>query len=129
MPDYVKLAATAKRLINKSGRKITLVKSDLVPVDVDKPFLGNMPQESLLETIGVFVPANSIRQYNLMGLGHGVGYDDFVEKSSQFIILYSEKDLSGYMEVIDGGVRWGVTGLQMLQPGDTLLLCLLGVKR
>lgn len=131
MPDYVRLAATASRLIEKSGRSITFVKLNETADDPAKPWRGPPDGgDTNLPLFGVFVPPNTVRQFGLSALGEGTEFDDLVTRSEQIIITFQgENDLRDYTEVEDRGERWGIIGLQVLRPGDTTLLAFVGVRR
>lgn len=130
MPDYVKLAATAERLIRNNGRSITFVKLDETAADPSEPWNGPASNETTLALNGVFVPPNTVRQFGLSALGEGTEFRDLVTFSEQVIITaQGENDLREYTKVIDRSDRWGIIGLQVLRPGDTTLIAFVGVRR
>lgn len=124
MPDYVKLAATAKRLIEASGRNITFRKLAQQLDSPTEPWRGGSTVRStpeLEETVkGVLVDAVSgakmgflledqelINQISLVGL---VAADS------------SEEDLEIMDEVVDAGILYKVQRVDVLKPGDVKLL-------
>ena len=129
MPDYVKLAATAERLVANSGRTITLVQFNSTPADANKPWRGaadpRITPDATLSIVGAFVePRSDIR----LGLSSEIA--DLLARSSQVIIVASTADLTAYNEVIDSDTtRWKILGLEKLKPGDTTLLYFIGVVR
>ena len=129
MVDYVKLAATAARLVSNNGRSITLVEFDKTPDDADKPWRGavdpRISPESTKVVSGVFVePSSAVR------LGMSSEVDDLLKRSSQIIIVASTDDLEVYNEVIDTDTkRWKIVGMEKLKPADTTLLYFIGVAR
>ena len=131
MVDYTRLATTAARLIKNNGRSITFVRLNETPANSDRPWKGPASGgETTLALNGVFVPPNTVRQFGLTALGEGTELRDLVAFSEQIIITaQGDNDLRQFTSVIDGGVRWGVIGLQVLQPGDTRLLAFVGVRR
>lgn len=131
MVDYVKLAATAERLIKANGRPIQFVKKGSTLIDEDKPWLGsNGEGEVKIDLHGVFVPPNTVRQFGLTALGEGTDYTDLVSVSEQICITSpGEHDLRSYPTLRDGTVEWGTIGIQLLKPGPTQILAFVGVKR
>lgn len=132
MVDYVRLAATAKRLIDKNGRQISFVKLNETPENSSRPWNG--PDEDGADTLlalrGVFVPPNTVRQFGLTALGEGTEFQDLIAFSQQIIITaQGENDLREYTSVIDRSDRWGIIGLQVLRPADVTLLAFVGVRR
>lgn len=130
MVDYVKLAATAERLVRQSGRLITFVKKDRTPADPLKPWNGSIDGEDLLDLSGVFVTPNQVRIFGLSALGDAVGFQDMVAFSEQLIITFpGENNLREYQTIRDGSVNWNVTAYQFLKPADVTLLAFIGVRR
>jgi len=129
--DYVRLSQTAERLIKNNGRSISFVKLNENAANSSRPWKGPPTGgESTLALNGVFVPPNTVRQFGLTALGEGTEFKDLVTFSEQIIIVaQGETDLREYTSVIDGSVRWGIIGLQVLRPGDTTLLGFVGVRR
>ena len=133
MPDfYASKAATAKRLINKRGRSIELIRLDESAANTSRPWKGppSTPSETTLPLKGVFVPPNTVRQFGLSALGLGTQLEDMISMSDQVIIVaQGEVDLRIFTEVLDDGMRWGIFASQILKPGDVTLLGFLGVRR
>ena len=131
MVDYVKLATTAKRLVEKNGRSVVLTGLEGSSVDTDKPWLGPMDAVGVpLPISGVFVPPNTIRQFGLTALGHGTEYIDLVDFSEQIMITFpGETDLRQYRTLVDNSQDWRIIGIQSLKPGDITLLAFIGVRR
>ena len=126
MPDYDRLAATAARLVKNSGRSVTFVKLNETPSDPAQPWKGPASGgETTLALNGVFVPPGSVR-----ALGEGTEFEDLVARSEQIVITaQGENDLREFTEVVDQSIRWGITGLQVLRPGNTTLLAFVGLRR
>lgn len=132
MVDYVKLAATAERLIRHNGRPITFVRKPGVQLDPTKPWKGADPTENeiLLPLNGVFVTPNQVRIFGLSALGEGAEFIDMVSFSQQIIITFpGENDLRGYQTVRDGTINWNVTAYQFLRPANLNLLAFVGTRR
>jgi hypothetical protein len=129
---YASKAATAKRLINKRGRSIELIRLDESAANTSRPWKGppSTPSETTLPLKGVFVPPNTVRKFGLSALGLGTQLEDMISMSDQVIIVaQGEVDLRIFTEVLDDGMRWGIFASQILKPGDVTLLGFLGVRR
>jgi hypothetical protein len=130
MVDYVKVAATAKRLIEANGRQVTFNRLTQTPGDPAKPWNGNTGALTPLDLYGVFVPPNQVRIFGLSALGLASDIRELVEVSEQIGIIYPEgNDLRDYESITDGSPRWTVTGVQQLRPAETYLLAYVGVRR
>lgn len=130
MVDYVKLAATAERLITKNGRLIEFVRSVGSPIDPAKPWKGSTDIEEVVSLSAVFVTPNQVRIFGLSALGDAVGFQDMIAVSEQLLILFpGENDLRRFQTVRDGSVNWNVTAYQFLKPGSINLLAFAGVRR
>lgn len=133
MVDYVKLAETAKRLIEANGRTITFVREAETREDPLKPWDGPGSDIAAPPTevplYGVFVPPNTVRQFGVTALGQGTEFNDVIAFSEQIAIVFPEThDLRTFTHIIDSE-RWGIIGLQVLKPADTQLLAFVAVRR
>lgn len=130
MVDYVRLQATALRLINENGRAITLVRKSRTPADANEPWNGPTGMDTSLSLVGVFVPPNSVREFGLPALGEGTEYVDMLRFSQQIVIVAPQaNDVRGYEIVRDRSVDWGILATQVLRPGDLTMLAFIGVRR
>lgn len=130
MVDYVRLAATAQRLVEANGRLITFIRNNETPDDPDKPWEGSTGVDTTLELSGVFVPPNTVRQFGLTALGQGTEFKDLISFSEEIAIVFPEtSDLRQFTHVLDDAVRWGITGIQVLKPGNTQVLAFVGMRR
>lgn len=131
MPDYAKLATTTKRLIDKSGRPVTIVRLATNNDDGSKPWRGNAtPRVDATEVAGiaVFVPLSSNtflgQESNLEPDRRGNQVALFAAKDDQ------DNDLTKFDEIKDEtGERWKIVQGQLLRPGSTKLLYAFEVKR
>lgn len=129
MVDYVKLAATAERLIRLNGRLVSFVRKTEVPLDPLKPWKGNTAGETLLTVSAVFVPPNTVRQFGITSLGQGTEFIDLITFSEQIAIIYqADADLREYTTLRDG-VDYNILGIQVLKPGPINMLAFIGVRR
>jgi len=130
MVDYVKLAATAERLIAANGRTITFVRKPEVAADPTKPWGPQTGSDITFETSSVFVPPNTVRQFGLTALGQGTEFDDLITFSDYIGIFFpGTEDIREYTHVIDGAETFGIIGLQILKPGSVQLLGFVGIRR
>jgi len=130
MVDYVKLAATAERLIAANGRLITFVRKPEVAADPDKPWGTQTGADIIFETSSVFVPPNTVRQFGLTALGQGTEFDDLITFSDYIGIFFpGTQDTRQYTHVVDGAETFGIIGLQILKPADVQLLGFVGIRR
>ena len=121
MANFVKLAATAKRLIDANGRAISIVKLTLTPSDSDKPWRGPVdarsPAALTVTGLAAFVP--------LGGNDLGLDFQDAAPESR--VCLFPASDdggnaLEDFDEIIDGTERYAIDRVQVLQPAATRLL-------
>lgn len=137
MPNYVKLANTAKRLIEKSGRSITLYKRSDTPADVNKPWRGPtdattatppaQPPTASTTVKAVFVQAGSESE-----LGQLIEALELVKRrGNRFLVaaLSTNVDLRQYDVIQDGNQIYSIEVIRFLQPGDVALLYDIEVKR
>lgn len=123
--NYVKLAATAQRLIDKTGRMTTLQRLSSKPEDEDKPWKGPGSPTVIQtkELKATFVPASG-------GLGRDLVDEELLKRVDQVaLIAPSDIDLEAFNLILDGGSQWRVEWIQTLRPADIVLLYIFGVKR
>lgn len=123
--DYVKLAATAQRLIAKTGRTVTLQRLSSEPGDPDKPWKGpgqpEVVQEKELKA--TFVPPSA-------GLGRNLVDEELLKRSDQVaLVAPSDINLEVFNLILDSGVKWRIEWMQTLMPAEQVLLYVFGVKR
>ena len=132
MLDYVELANTAKQLVAESGREVTFVQFDTTPADADKPWDGpteaRATPDGTLTTIATFVHPSGATSLGLKTL-----QETMVREAEQIMIVAPgptvPEDLAMFQEVLDGSLRWKITGVETLRPGAVTLLYFVGVKR
>lgn len=129
MADVAKLIATAQRLIKDNGRPVTFIRHDETLADTAKPWEGPTdaraaPSETK-NLDAVFVqPASAVR------LGMTTEQSDLIMQSEQIMIVApGTVDLLRFQEVLDGGVYWKITMVEILRPGPTTILGFVGIKR
>lgn len=130
MPNFVKLAATAARLIEASGRTVTLLKYNRDPADAGEPWRGPITSAEPSEAEGgaavpataVFVPAS--------GGGFGSKATDreqtLVRDAQQIALVASNSidgaDLREFDALRDGADVWKIVSAEELRPGSTSLV-------
>ncbi len=127
--NYTKLAGTALRLVKANGRAVMFIRLNDTPADSDEPWKAaatpRNPAEIETPTFALAVPPSGVSK-----LGFKIESDDFVKRSEQILIVApASVDLDNYTEVVDGAIRWQVTGMEKLKPATTTLLYFVGVKR
>lgn len=126
MADFVKLAATAERLINANGRTVTVVQQGNTPADVDKPWRSaTTTARASVSGKAVFVSSSD--------LGYVVNNPDNVKRAEQ-VALFSANDdggrsLEDFDLIVDGSVNWKITHAEVLAPADTRIMYLFEVNR
>ncbi len=128
MVDYVKLAATALRLVTKNGKSIAIAKLGTTPSDAAKPWRGPADQRSPYadsqSVMAVAVP--------LGGLGKLINKDDIPDGVKDFYLVapgLSTPALNDYDELVDGGTTYRIVSMNILKPADVVLLYAIGVQK
>lgn len=137
MPDFVKLAATAKRLVEGSARTVTFFKANRLPADAAKPWRGPESGDptaleggATLEVLASFVPVG----------GSGLGRDEMdrpgtlIRDAQQFALVAATSlpdgtDLAEFDSIEDGSTVWKIVHVAELHPADTGLLWSVAVTR
>lgn len=129
MVDLVSLLANAQRLVKASGRSVTFIRHNQTLSDPAKPWLGPTDPRASPDTTSVqsavFVePSSAVR------LGIASEQSDLIMMSEQIMIVSAGTvDLTTFQEVLDDGVYWKITKIELLKPGSTAMLAFVGVKR
>lgn len=115
MADFVKLAATAQRLIAANGRPVTIVKFGSTSADDSKPWRGRREyHEAEVAGRGVFVPESVVNN------------PDGVKRENEFLLFAANDDggheLETFDAIEDGGRTWKIVQATLLEPGSTRLL-------
>lgn len=125
MVDYVKLAATANRLVTKSGKSITVRKLNSAPADPTKPWRGAVDPRSPAADTQV-VAAVEVAE---SGIGKLINKKDIPDTVDKFYIAapgLSTPDLDDFDEVNDGGVDARIVLMKALRPAGTVLIYVIG---
>jgi len=112
MVDYVKMAATAKRLINKNGRSVTLTKKDRTAANSSKPWRGPGTSDITVKNVkAVIVPFDTEDVDNqLVRRGDSRAY-----------VAASDTDpnlIEDFDDLLDGTDKWKIIDVSIINPGD-----------
>jgi hypothetical protein len=120
--DFIKLALTAKRLIDANGRQVTLIKYGNAPQDQDKPWRGRSEYHEA-EVVGyaAFVPSSSIKNANS------------VKREVSFALFAADDDggheLETFDAIDDDGIIWKIIRTELIAPASTRVLYKFEVTR
>lgn len=125
--DYARAQALALKLITKNGKAITFQRLDATVADPNKPWkgAGEPTVAQSVNTVAVSLPHAS-----LVDLGFNSVDDELLKRTEQVLLVPGgATDLEPFTNVLDQGVRWGVTWVRTLKPADVTVLYAFGVKR
>jgi len=126
---YNGIAATASDLITRFGRDVTFV-AKRTTEPASEPWKANTGGETTIALKGAFAPPNTVRQFGVTSLGLGTEFENMLQKSEQIIIVNSgDNDMRDYHVARDGGIDWGIIGIQQLKPGNVGILSFVLVRR
>ncbi len=129
MVNYVRLAATAKRLIDKNGRTLTFRKRSSTPKDPAKPWRGNVETPAAeLTPKGVVLPISGT------DFGDSVFTDfELFKTYTKFAMIAANSvatgnDLQTFSTVEDGGRAYTIGEVAELKPGPVPLVYFVGLS-
>lgn len=123
MVDYTSLAATAKRLIEKNGRTVTITKMSQTPADPAKPHRArNAAADTSVTPTAVVVPFES-EQVD----GSNVMVDDKMVMVAQESV--SGVDLESFDRLTDGSDEYDIVKVKKVNPGPTSVVYMIQVRR
>jgi hypothetical protein len=125
MVNYVRIAATAKRLIEENGRDVTLIKKTRAPADSAAPWRGpTSPGNTTVDTIKAVIYPKE--EKNSEGELVYMGYEVAMLAHDS---LAAPSDLTTLDAVVDEGLTYKVTKASKIGPGDTVITYELHLKR
>ena len=132
--DYSRAVRLADRLITRFGRSVSLIKPTVTLAQPSRPWKGPIVDEDFPETIDEFkavvTTPNQVRIFQLSALGDASTFENLVRFSERLYILFpGEAIVPEYTHVLDEGVRYGITGTQVLRPGSLNVVAYLGARR
>lgn len=115
-----------KRMIDSSGRAVTVSKQGAQAQDQDQPWRGQDKYPPAQVTgNGVYVSANS--------LGHLVQNKEGLKRAQQVLLFPADDDqgqlLEDFDQVLDGTTSWRISQVEVLQPGEVRMLYVFGLTR
>lgn len=116
--NYSGLVTTAERLVAEYGREVTVVLESQTLADETKPWEGVTSSESSVTVPGVFYDYDSEEVDN-----------DSVRQGDQKLVVYSATDLRNYSYVTSQGERWDIITVSQVQPGDTVVVYELQIRK
>lgn len=125
MVDYVKQAATAKRLIEANGRTVTLVRKNRTPADAAKPWRAPAsPVDSTVASpIGVIYPMEEKDENGTV----------FRTGKSQLLLAHDSlsptQNLDDIDHVLDGTTKYKVLEANVIKPGTVTVVYEFILKR
>jgi hypothetical protein len=127
MVDYVRMQATALRLIEANGRVVTLQRLSNTPADAAKPWNGpstpTVAEEQ--EVTAAFVPhAGNIE------MAKDLIDADLLKRCDQIALVgvSGTQDFKDFNQLVDDGVTYKIPFMRVLQPGTETLLYVFGIK-
>lgn len=127
---YDEMLETVQELLEEFGRDITLIKFGQDPAVVGKPWNDrDVSGDTSIVIRAAIVPPSATKNFGIQSLGSGVRQADLFAISEKIFIVEGPTDVTDYDQVLDNGEYYFIKVSQTLEPGDTLLLSYLGVRR
>lgn len=119
--DYSALQDKAKDLIEHYGKTVDLLKESRVSADPDAPWEGTTTSETRVEDVyAVYVPlfGESVVMETIASLGGTVN-----KSMNSFLIgVVNGHDVRTFQKVVEDSKVWRILKVNMIKPGDTVLL-------
>lgn len=129
MVDFVRLLATAQRLITANGRSVTFIRHDQTDPDAAKPWEAPVDPRATPDATLV-VDVVQVNLADATKLGMTTEQSDLFTKSEKILIVAAgATDLLQFQEVLDDSTYWKITTIETLQPGSTIVLSFVGIRR
>lgn len=129
MADF---AAIARRLIDKKGRTVTLVRHGSTPSDPNKPWRGiSTPTDAEITGKAVFVPRT------LLATTFAENVDGVLSEGEYALFAASNDTVDGVAYKLEtfnvmqdhNGVEWKIVRTELIAPADTRILYMFEVRR
>lgn len=124
MVDFVRLANTAKRLIDANGRTITVNQKQTTSADTDKPWREATGGNANTFTV-IGVEASSRSTNTAAKRTSFIEGAILREEQSAFIVNAldaGDRDLSVYDELVDGNDVYSIDAIDSLKPGPIVVI-------
>ena len=136
MANFPKLAATAKRLVEKNGRDVTLYRRERDPGTPAEPWRGPgaAPPEAILGPVKVaFVPPSGGGMGELLGqieatLAQRIDQVGLLAANSVEDASPVEPDVTKYDTLVDGNTTFNILTVSTLRPAEKILLYVLALE-
>lgn len=123
MVDYTSLATTAKRLIEKNGRTVTITKMSQTPADPAKPHRArNSATDTSVTATAVVVPFDR-EQVD----GSNVMVEDKMVLVAQESV--AGVDLELFDRLTDGSDEYDIVKAEKVNPGATSVVYMIQIRR
>ncbi len=111
--------ATAKRLIDKHGREITLQKMSIVPADPNNPQDGSTTAPAEL-VVNAVQDAYTEEQM-----------DSVIERGDVKFLVWggTATDVETYDKIVDGSTKWRIISVEPIRPGTFTYLYTIQARR
>ncbi len=124
MVDYASFRLLAERLIESNGRELSLVRRDQGSlIDPAQPWRGSTEADEITVVVkGVFIEFEK------------EDFDGTLVRRGDKRVLISDKSVSDeggsaanlkiedYDHILDGGTRWKIMTVELIEPGDTRIM-------
>jgi hypothetical protein len=130
MPDYVNLAAVAKRLIEEAGRNVVFRRINRAITDAAKPWRASETAHSSPET-EVTVKMVFVDPVSGSKMGFSFANQDLVAQASAIGLVAAtsaSQALEAFDEIVEVGVIHRILQAEVLKPGTVKLLYIFLVK-
>ncbi len=129
----IRLAKTAKKLIEKNGRSISLIKSEGVSVNPSKPWRkNNTPWIGGTEVVvvGVFVNPKSASD---LGTGESLVAGMLLDSRYKYVLIAEDSspgnDYASFDYLKDGSELWKINHTEVLKPGEKSIVYLMELQQ
>lgn len=129
MADHSSFLKTARRLVSKHGRSVTLYKLSNTIANAAKPWegAGAVVETGAVATTAVFLP-----HAGELELSKVIKDMDTFKTAEQFVMIAppaSGVNLEEYHLLVDGTIRWRIEVIRVVKPGSLTVLYVAGVCR
>ena len=130
MVDLAPILTAARILVKENGREVTFIAHNTTLNDNTQPWEGpadarSAPSKTAKLDAVFFNPGERDR------LGKTFISEDLVNRSEQILMVLptAAVNVQDFQEVIDGGVYFKITGIEVFKPGKIVALAYVGISR
>lgn len=122
--DFLRMAALAKKLIEKNGRTVTF-RQLAVSADPAKPWRTDAPT-----FVATVVQKAAFVSLSSRHLGIELTQDQLNSRANELVLAGSSTiDMLHVNQIVDGTETFGVEWIQTVKPGDVAVFYAFGIKR